>query len=238
MQKCNISSKWSYITLGLVNKSVIFLFQPRWISVPESLHAPVLEQKSKKTKTKSPPTSSTKKSEDQRPFEEPPVPTVLDSTGLDTLIRVSHLTTLAKQLSEQNIASYQLDMPRIRELNLDVFEAELPMLKTLLKNQNVSELEEKFEQNGIGGDRDDDEYPLTPGSPTLPASWTQPENQPVTEQNQSQLPIPSIPIVNLDASKPSKQRQRSFSNETSPVIKAKKPRRSCRSQDQPELQGK
>ena len=215
--------------LQLAETAKAATFQPRWISIPDAIYAPTLEQKSKKAKKPAVQTGLVKKTEEPRVFEEPSPPALLNSDGLDKLVRVSHLTMIAKELTEKNNSGDFWTMTRIRDLKLDVKDEEFSMLTHLLKVQ-AKEAEDVVLES-----------PLTPGSPTLPEDfWRKPV---CTERNLETLPVPNIPSsVNLDASKlPPKltqRRQRPTSNDTSPVIKPKKMKRSSLSQEPKGLQGK
>ena len=184
---------------------------------------------------------SAKKSDEGRTFEEPPPPVLLNSEGLDKLVRVSHLTNLAKKLSEDfNQPSYLLDMKRIRDLNLDVRLDELPLFKNILRKHNAGVLQEQWDKNRVG-EGEEDESPPTPGSPTLP-DYLLPNTDPVNVGVEEVQPTTSAPCsspVNTDATKivdePSSDS--ASEDETSPVIKTKKPKRAFLSQEQQKLKG-
>ena len=154
--------------------------------------------------------------------QEPSSPVKMDMDGMDKLARVSHLTLLAKDLASKNQPSYQLDMPRVRELKLDVQEAELPMLRTLLNEQNVRDF-----ANSV------DEVLFQPimvkpfGSEMVPNKF------------QRSLNSPRLDDVKVDANDRTKiPRARSGSLENSPVIGSKKPKRASMSQEPKVLQSK
>ena len=189
---------------------------------------------------------TSKKADEGRTFEEPSPPALLNPDGLDKLVRVSHLTQVATKLSKQyNQPSYLLDMTRVRDLNLDVLEEELPMLKNILRKQNASCIQEKWSQQGLSLDNTE-ESPPTPGSPTLP-SYLLPRKSPTmdsAEKVQPEIPTSEITLVNTDAVKvtkafwdPKKVRTSMSEDDTSPVIKAKIPKRACRSQELSRLEG-
>ena len=164
----------------------------------------------------------------QRP-QEPGTPPRMDVDGLNKLIRVSHLTTLAKELSEKNQPSYLLDMPRVRDLNLDVNEDELPMLKELLKKENVFEFEETAKEI-LGQEK------LPTLEPLLCAPFGE---KMVPHKFQRPLNSPRLSDVNLDAPVRMKnKREKSNSLENSPVIQSKKPKRASLSQEPSSLRGK
>ena len=197
-----------------------------------------MEQKSKKSKQKPAPVVPSKKNEDSRVFEEPPQPALLNSEGLDKLIRVSHLTVLANDLAEKRELSHTLNMPRIRELGLDVKEEELSMLRGLVTKASfqVQGLHTNPSQTEPDEEQVDDESPPTPVTAVLPDFLLASEN------SQPAIPVPDFeprsPRVKFDAPSQRKNRQRSTSNDASPVIKPKKLKRSSCSQEPLRLRGK
>lgn len=140
---------------------------------------------------------------------EPSTPPRMNLDGMNKLIRVSHLTLVAKDLVKTNQPSQTLDMPRVRELNLDVKEDELSMLKQLIDNQKGSDFKKAME--------------AIPCEPIMVKPWG---GKMVPSKFQRPLASPQLENVNLDAESGRKiARERSTSLENSPVIQAKKPRR-------------
>ena len=184
---------------------------------------------------------------------EPSTPPRVNLEGMEKLMRVSHLTLVAQQLSDKNQPSYLLDMPRIRDLDLDVREEELPMLRKLIREENCFEFEEacrtaikdqktKEADSKVTENNEAEEEKDTKSVSSVELfDMTRPKPfgyKMTPSKFQPTLSSPRLKSVNIDATmKLKRSRDGNASNNNSPVIKAKIPKRSSLSQEMPILQG-
>ena len=194
--------------------------------------------------------------------DEPPSPPRTNPEGMAKLMRVSHLTLVAQKLSATNQPSYLLEMPRIRELNLDVQEEELPMLRKMLREENcfefneacklvtedqkkLGETKDKVAENDIENGTENTEVDEDKDAKSVSSmdlfdmSRPKPFGYKMTPSKfQSVRNSPRLNGVNLDAtSKLKRSRDGNTSTNNSPVIKAKIPKRSSMTMEPAKLQG-